>query len=105
MLETQFTDAELLQRVENLFAETRAGQTRGLDQLRAEFRAELTLVKQRLSRPPGAAPIEPNAGDIFRRRPSAGLRENSQFAEFITSSTKTRRSSFACELPFEIKAV
>jgi HK97 family phage major capsid protein len=69
--------------------------------LREEFKKDFRALAQRSSRPPGSADPDPDA--LFRRRPSAGLSQNAEFGNWIASSTKTRRSSFAAELPFEIK--
>jgi HK97 family phage major capsid protein len=93
---TEMTDDE------RLIHTIRADFVREADALRSEMRRELTLVKQRTSRPPGAA--DANAAEVFRRPPSAGLAGNSAFQEFVTT-TKTRRSAFAIELLFEIRAV
>ena len=69
-------------------------------ELRAEFSIALGKLKQGLSRGPSGAP---DLG-VFQRRPSAGLSQDQRFTAWLASS-RTRKSSFACELPFEIKAV
>ena len=91
------TDDEFLLEVDRI---TRAYVGRESNALREEFRGEMQRLKQGLSRGPASAP---DFG-AFQRRPSAGLAQDTKFAAWLATS-RTRKSSFACELPFEIKAV
>jgi HK97 family phage major capsid protein len=70
----------------------------------ATVKKDLLLLKQRSSRPPGTSPAFADPDAVFRRPPSAGLAESSAFREFVATST-TRRSSFAAELPFQVKTI
>ena len=74
--------------------------TRRRPTLRTEFGEVSSKFKQGFSRGPSGAP---DLG-VFQRRPSAGLSQDPKFMAWLASS-RTRKSSFACELPFEIKAV
>jgi hypothetical protein len=99
-LDTVETDEELMQRFN---ATIRAQVDQGVSHALEGIKRDVQNLKVRSSRPPGGFG-EPNAADVFSRRPSAGLIQNAAFQEFI-AATKTRRSTFAIELPFEVKAV
>jgi hypothetical protein len=91
------TDDEFLVEMDRL---TRGHIRESSGALREEFKSEMQRLKQGLSR---GLPSAPDFG-AFQRRPSAGLAQDSKFAAWLATS-RTRKSSFACELPWEVKAV
>jgi hypothetical protein len=95
---TGMSDEEFLTEVNRL---TQSYVSRETNALREEFRADMQRFRQSLSRGPSNG--APDLG-AFQRRPSVGLAADTKFAGWLASS-RTRKSSFACELPFEIKAV
>jgi HK97 family phage major capsid protein len=94
-IEYRLTDEQMLAEIGRQTRET-------LSSLEHRMDSELRAIKARISRPPGAPEID--AAQLFDRRPSAGLAQNTAFENFLRS-TRSRHSHFNVELPFALKAV
>jgi HK97 family phage major capsid protein len=100
----QLSDEQILIEFERLFNESRTANAKDIATLKSELQGQLLAVKRRLSRSPDGGPDEP-ATSVFLRRPSMGLASDAKFTTWLSTTTRSRFSTFAAELPFELKAI